>query len=50
MIKRYLVVDGKPMLRPDNPAYPDPVWQHEMKVLGVVIGTYQLINVPVRHV
>jgi SOS-response transcriptional repressor LexA len=39
MIKRYLVIDRKPLLRPDNPAHPDPTWEREMKVLGVVIGS-----------
>jgi len=44
MIKRYLIIDGKPVLRPDDPAHPDPVWQHEMKVLGVVVGSFSRLR------
>lgn len=43
MVKRYLVVDGKPRLRPDNPAHAEPTWKHEMKVLYVVVGAMRRI-------
>ncbi len=36
LIKRYLIIDGKPVLRRDNPAHPDPVWQHEMEYWGLL--------------
>lgn len=44
MIKRYLIEAGKPVLRADNPKYPMPTWEHEMKVLGVVLGSWRSLR------
>jgi hypothetical protein len=43
MVKRYLIIDGKPRLRPDNAAHAEPTWKHEMKVLRVAVASFRRI-------
>lgn len=40
-LKRYLVEDGRPFLRAENPRYPDLIPAQELLIQGVMIGLFR---------
>ena len=43
-LKRYIVQQGKPFLRAENPKYPDLIPARELVIQGVMIGLFRLVK------
>ncbi len=45
-LKRYLMENGSPFLRAENPRYPDLIPARELVIQGVMVGLFRPMNAP----